>query len=112
MSDFSSLNPKVRLLFSCLLVCVYAGRRGCIEKGTRKSAEREEEVETSFLGGMDSDVNDCISCRVAGAAVCFSLSGYLTISAWVRPHSSLLHKRITLLAAGGFAAMGLIRSIT
>lgn len=55
---------------------------------------------------------DCLSCRVTGTAVSLFISAYLLAQTYAQPAVySPMHHRVMLAAAGGFAALGVVRAL-
>lgn len=55
--------------------------------------------------------HDCLSCRVTGTAVCLCISAYLAAHEYARPAASPIQHRFTLVMAGGFAVLGVMRAL-
>eukprot|EP00890_Picochlorum_soloecismus_P000389 jgi/Picsp_1/1350/NSC_04830-R1_---NA--- len=58
-----------------------------------------------------SSNGDCLSCRITGTIVCTGLSTYMVISTYANPPRSPIQRSLTLLCAGGLAALGLARAV-
>lgn len=54
---------------------------------------------------------DCTSCRVTGTGVCAAISAYLLASNYAAPAASPIQRHMTLVMAGGFAAMAVARAM-
>ena len=65
--------------------------------------------------GEDPWGRSCLSCRITGTAVCWSVGAYLAAQQYAAPAPPLgagrLHRAVMLAAAGGFLVLGAARAL-